>query len=411
MTSGWFADRVAGLRADAVEAEAARAVAMLDAVAASGRLNAPVVADFERYDDAVREIAAVVSRQCLVADQYPTMGAFWADIAAQERGESTGTFWDTYDHGRRRLLERLLAQAYGSADAVLVNSGMAAVYCAAVCATDHGRRRLQLPARRYFETHDLVTNVPLGQAVDPSLEGVGFLEPITNCPTLDVNEPATLGEGLGRFVVDNSMWSHAFPFEQVRTWISGRPLLVVESLAKYLSGLVSGGVVYGDRDMVEAVRVFARRTGQLLQGSALAYLSPTDIRLAGRRVRHHVETGGTFADHVDKSRWSLLSPDAELIRRAGLPAMLGTGSLVFLRARDPGTDCAAVVDRWIAATAGGAHPVRLQAGFGWPWTSTRSYGSDHLNQPDGPRYIRVSVGAIDQVAAKEQAMLLNEVSG
>lgn len=189
-----------------------------------------------------------------------------------------------------------------------------------------------------------------------------------------------------------------------------RPVLVVESVAKYLSGLISGGIVYGDREAVDAVRTFARRTGQLLQGAALAYLSPADIRLARTRILTHVAAAAEFAAHVDRTAWEVMEPDAYLLERAGLPSRLRTGSLLFLRPSDDSADCAAIVGRWVAATSDLDQPVRLQAGFGWPWTTTRSYGVDRLNQPDGPRYIRISVGAVDPTHAKQQALALNPVS-
>lgn len=409
MNTCWFTERIRGARATAADAGADEAVALLDALEAR-RGRPPVLAEFEAYDRAVRLTAAALSTGCLVADQYPTMDAFWSDVEAQEAGRSTGTFWDTYEHGRRRRLEQSLATAYGAPDAVLVNSGMAGIHTALVSATEHGRRPLRLPPRRYFETHDLVENVPLGRPADPSLGAVAFLEPVTNAPTLDVNDPAAMGPGVESYVVDNSVFGHAFPYADLRSWLGGAPVLVVESLAKYLSGLVSGGVVYGERETVDTVRTFARRTGQLLQGAALAHLSPVDVRLARQRVHTHVAAAAEFITHVDRSVWEVMEPDARQIEEARVPAELRMGSLVFLRPRDASTDCAGVVDRWIAATTGLEQPVRLQAGFGWPWTTTRSYGVDRLNQPDGPRYIRVSVGALDTAHVKEQAAALRAVT-
>ncbi|MFG3248801.1 hypothetical protein [Streptomyces sp. NPDC048187] len=412
MSDHWFLERLVGARSSALEAGAEEAVILLDQLIADRRSLPPTMRDFERFDRAVRLTATALSAQCLVADQYSSMDGFWSDAADQEKGLSSRTFWDTYEHGRRRQFEQALAAAYGAADAVLVNSGMAGVYAALVSATEHGRRILRLPARRYFETHDLIENVPFGQqAADPSLGTVGFLEPITNAPTLDVNDPTDLGPDVDRFVVDNSLFSHAFSYADVSAWLCGQSVLVVESLAKYLSGLVSGGVVYGDRDAVEAVRTFARRTGQLLQGAALAYLSPIDIQLARKRVRSHVVGAAEFAAHIDRTAWKVMEPDPNLLEKSGVPAQLRTGSLLFLRPADTETDCAAIVDRWIVATANLDQPVRIQAGFGWPWTTTRSYGVDRLNQPDGPRYIRISVGAIDATHAKQQALALNRVSG
>ncbi|MEV8537106.1 hypothetical protein [Streptomyces sp. NPDC051211] len=410
MNRDWFAERLAAARTAAIEAGAGEAASLLGTLTAAHNSRPPTITDFERYDDAVRMTATALSARCLVADQYPTMDHFWSDAAAQEQGLSDGTFWDTYEHGRRRRLEQALAAAYGAPDAVLVNSGMAGIHAALVTATEHGSRPLRLPARQYFETHDLVRNVPLGRPADPSLGAVAFLEPVTNAPTLDVNDPADLGDGTDRFVVDNSLFGHAFPYADLRAWLGGRPALVVESVAKYLSGLISGGVVYGDRDAVDAVRTYARRTGALLQGAALAYLAPADIRLARQRILSHITAADAFSAHVDKTLWHVMEPDPAHLHRAGIPARLRTGSLVFLRPLDDSTDCAAVVDRWIAATADLDQPVRLQAGFGWPWTTTRSYGVDRLNQPDGPRYVRISVGAVDPAHAAEQAAVLNTMA-
>ncbi|MFE9360546.1 hypothetical protein ACFYPB_41695 [Streptomyces olivaceoviridis] len=105
-----------------------------------------------------------------------------------------------------------------------------------------------------------------------------------------------------------------------------------------------------------------------------------------------------------------MEPDAGLLERAGLPSRLRTGSLLFPRPSDDSADCAALVDRWVATTSDLDQPVRLQAGFGWPWTTTRSYGVDRLNRPDGPRYIRISVGAVNPTHATQQALALNTVS-
>jgi hypothetical protein len=153
--------------------------------------------------------------------------------------------------------------------------------------------------------------------------------------------------------------------------------------------------------------MFARRTGQLLQGAALAFLSSTDIRLARRRVLTHVDAASEFVSIVDRAVWEMLEPDADRLHRAGLPSSLRAGSLAFLRPCDDTVDCARVVNRWVAVTRDREQQVRLQAGFGWPWTTTRSCGTDQLNQPDGSRYIRVSVGAVDPCDAKEQATALN----
>ncbi|MFF4185439.1 hypothetical protein ACFYZ9_19800 [Streptomyces sp. NPDC001691] len=180
----------------------------------------------------------------------------------------------------------------------------------------------------------MVENVPLGRSADPSMGAVSFLEPITNAPTLDVNNPAAQGPHIDQFVVDNSLFGHAFPYAEMRAWLGGKPVLVVESIAKYLSGLISGGVIYGDPETVDLARTFARRTGQLLQGAALAYLNLADIRLARARILVHVAAADEFAAHVDQTLWEIMEPDADLLCQAGVPSRLRTGSLIFLRPRD-----------------------------------------------------------------------------
>ncbi len=103
-------------------------------------------------------------------------------------------------------------------------------------------------------------------------------------------------------------------------------MLHVESVATYLSGLISDDIVHGDREAGGAVRTFPRRTGQLLQGAVLAYLSPAGIRSARARILDHVAAAAEFAAYVDRTAWEVMEPDAGLLERAGVPSRMRTGS-------------------------------------------------------------------------------------
>ena len=79
----------------------------LDAVL--GRTN-PGFAELKKaYDRLSFEKAVMLHELTEVAASYRSMDEFWADADAQERGDSRRTFWDTYEHGRRRQIESQLA--------------------------------------------------------------------------------------------------------------------------------------------------------------------------------------------------------------------------------------------------------------------------------------------------------------
>ncbi len=73
------------------------------------------------------QLALVRAQTYAVADCYDSMDDFWSNVASVDKGLSFGTYWDTYENGERRQLERVIAKGYGSQDALLLNSGMSAL--------------------------------------------------------------------------------------------------------------------------------------------------------------------------------------------------------------------------------------------------------------------------------------------
>ncbi|GLZ50068.1 hypothetical protein Acsp06_62530 [Actinomycetospora sp. NBRC 106375] len=383
-------------------------------------------ADLDRVDDVLRHATQLSLARHLVADRYDSMGEFWDQVRLQEDGRSAGTYWDSYEHGGRRRVERRLADAYGSPAALLVNSGMSAIYCALRVL---GRRAdgVVVHNHAYFETtqlYDLLgpdmpiyrcdltpTEVTTVRGRTRSTETVLVAETATNAPqahTVPLEDDSLSGTTI---LLDNSVLGHGLNYRALKLELPSARLVVVESGSKYLCSMASIGVVYGEKDDIEEIRLWARRTGQQLQAPAFAHLHPIDIELASTRAGLHGRAAAAFADALSPDHWRV-----RLVGHQQAPAGLrklvrehGPGALVFLEPLRP-TDLDAVVDEWTAASRSTPRRVRVQAGFGWSWTSTRAYSSLTLNQPDAPRYVRVSVGLLTERAAAEQARLFNEVA-
>jgi Cys/Met metabolism PLP-dependent enzyme len=360
--------------------------------------------------------AAALNAVAEVASSYRSMDDFWADAAAQEEGRSRRGYWDSYEHGRRRQLEKILAEAYGAQGCVLVNTGMSALDVALGAFGLGPGNAVLAHQRAYFETTEYLDAVlaPRGIAVvrtdftdraalagaaaDPrvrvalvetALNGVPASVPYDLASVLDAGLPV---------IIDNSLLSHAARLFDV--FPNGR-LLVIESAIKYLTSSCCAGVVYGRGADLVAVRDYARRVGQQLQERAFNHLHVGELTHAARRVARHGASQAAFRAALDPAPWSWIhdvrdaaagcaDPLAETVQR------VGPGSLLFARLRCD-DDVVAINHRsvlagWCDRARGEGIPLSLRAGFGWPQTSARSYESTRLNQPDAPVYLRISVG-------------------
>jgi cystathionine beta-lyase/cystathionine gamma-synthase len=387
------------------------------------------------FDQLTRAKAAVVLENYTIASSYQRMDDFWRDAARQERGESRSAYWDTYESGRRRRAETQLAQAYGAEAALLLNSGMSAIYCALLSLTDAGTD-VVTHHRAYFETAELLSevvcdsrsirsvDVSSSSALERALEipssrertstsRLVLAETATNTPDpLTIPLDHTHASDLF-LLLDNSVLSHGLRFPDIVGELQSKDVVVVESGSKYLTGLASVGVVYGGANSIEAVRRFSRRTGQQLQGTGLAYLNDVDIDLASERVQLHSAAVQAFADELDTRLWHCQVIGGDCRGCTGLPKLAGShgpGALVFLTSVNEDLRLESMLDRWIEWSMKSPQPIRVQAGFGWPWTTARCYAGAFLNQADSPSYLRVSVGIMSAQAARRQAAGLNHVA-
>lgn len=364
------------------------------------------------YRQARVEVVRALDAHFEVATAYHSMDEFWADSARQEVGDSLNAYWDSYENGRRRYLEQRLANAFGTPEAVLLNTGMSAI--------DVALRSLRLPEgasillheKAYFETTDLIENV-LGRSVAATVVDmrdekataralaackptVVIVETALNGPRCDVPvlEPL-LASGVP-LIIDNSAIGHSLSWPDL-TEVATGDTIVVESATKYLTRSASAGVLYGTGSWIAEARLCARRVGQQLQGRALHHLRAGEIQLCRQRALLQGHRARQFERQLRECLPGAVVTSAAsgAAGRGDSLARLIAGSrgcMVFVRLGDQRTaerrhrTCVA---RWSAECS--AAP-RVRAGFGWTETSGRSYGADPLNTKSGESFIRISVG-------------------
>lgn len=371
-----------------------------------------------RYRRVARRTGSYLSESATVASSYTSMDEFWRDMEDQEQGLSGTTVWDTYEHGRRRQLEMLCAQSYGSESAVLLNSGMAALLCALMCGHLQKGAVVVTGIRSYFETSQLIESALSGLnlriiriSVDQQNEIVGTLRSTSAAVAL-FETAVNLPEGptpLGHsewsaaspetlFVIDNSVQGALTRWFEVTPELAPR-LLVVESCVKYLTQDCMAGVVYGSAELIERCRVFARATGLLLQESAFSYMREGEIVHATDRLLLHSRNATEFvAALADRTSFAFVGSigDTTAGRRQSRLLSAGVGAPVFVcgrvRTPDAGSTHRAVLNEWRRRVLADGLDIPVRAGFGWPETTVRVYESGVLNQADAPVYLRVSVG-------------------
>lgn len=396
----------------------------------------------DAYGELARAVAGRLNAVSNIARSYDSMDEFWSDADAQSAGASPFTFWDTYEHGRRRQIERVVADVYGAEDALLLNTGMSAVTAAIEAAGLRPGDRLLTGLYSYFETSEYIEKnlslrgieilrVPIGNpdamrtAIAQSKPRLILFETTTNAP--DAAVPLGLEAWLASrqdalVVCDNTVQG------PLTRWFSDPELagllpaqfLVVESATKYLSQSVMAGIVYGKREQVDRARAFARVTGQQLQEKAFNHLRNGNLLHVGRRLKLHSRNTELVADELSSRCGGafavrLLSGSPRARRDRPDLFSEGVGGIVFLVPRDAeglaGTApaiCRRVLSSWRDRLGAIGYPLRIRAGFGWNETSARIYETGALNQPDAPAYLRISIGIEPKEVARQFGATLCE---
>lgn len=386
------------------------------------RRHDPRPKGYESWLESVEALGSVLHRAAFranlglsIADDYGSMAEFWSEVERTEAGLSSGTYWDTYEHGLRRQIERKLAAGYGAGSAILLNSGMSAVAVSLGSCSLRHTGRILTSERHYFETDGFLRRFvePLGVEVvrrDLSAPGaldeairrlrpeVVLLETVANCPTLDTAHglrraitefPATT------FIVDNSAQSWLTRWFDLTSRSDN--LLVIESGTKYITNDAMCGVLYGCGERIGNARVYARDTGQQMQGRALSYLQDALLTRLHGRLRLHSRNAIAFRDLLRETLPQHYSVETLDSTSGGDPDGIfrdGVGAMVFIRRIDGTAMPEGIIERWRDVVAGQPQSMwpQIRAGFGWLRTSARAYVGAALNQADAPNYVRVSLG-------------------
>jgi len=360
-----------------------------------------------QYGALCKRLAALLSEHETIARSYDDMQAFWEDARKQSIGDSPYTFWDVYEHGSRRRLERSLAASYEVEDAILVNSGMSAIAVAAQAARVNVGDIVHVSARGYFETADLFDRLisTRGATVTDVIGRNGELACIPSFALLEVADATPgpyvqLDEALGRLVtagcsivIDNSLFGAASNWSHLVS-ISDQ-VVVVESLAKFIGRELMGGVIYGSSRALTPLRLLARGTGQQLQAHAFHRLRLGEVAGQAQRLALHARNAAVFLNALEQSRaWletcSPLRPNFQQLE------MASGGCLVFLRVRASQQSRAQmhrrILARWRQLATANGHNLPVRAGYGWDETSARCYEGDSLKQVGVEDYMRISLG-------------------
>lgn len=358
-----------------------------------------------KYKRLVHLKANALNDSSTISATYRSMKEFWTDASLQEKALSTNTFWDTYEHGRRRQLEKCLAKSYGSERALLVNSGMSAITIAFGIAKLKKGDTILLNKKQYFETSKFIKDwiEPLGvktirvdfQDFIKVKEGLKkkpklvFLETITNEPDLSKPEKVELWSKSSKeslFIIDNSIQS--FNTKWFSLFGNCKDVLVIESGTKYLTQECMAGVLFGSKNVIEEARDYARDTGQQLQEKAFNFIAEGEIQYIEKKLSIHSNNVTIFSNLVRSKLNNLLD-----IKTLGVGRM---GPIIFIRYKktylEPAKLYRKIIERWKSYLAKSNLNIDIRAGFGWNHTSARVYEGSKLNQQDAPSYIRISIG-------------------
>ncbi|MFS0752934.1 PLP-dependent transferase [Oceanobacillus sp. 1P07AA] len=325
----------------------------------------------------------------------------------QSLGNRFGSIWDTYECGERTRLENELANLYKAPDSLVVSSGMAAITCVLLdLMTNHNLYLSDEKTYGYFEINNLIESVfnklfPM----NPVNKKIKIIEPIVNEPgmTINLNNLTDLDE-TNALIIDNSLFSSSVPWPEWRKRARGK-LFVIESLPKYLTHKVSGGVIIGEKDLLESLRQTARKIGVLLSRQASEKILNEDFKTHNRRLERLKDNADVFANKLRDIRPDLVvQTPHDLAAGAGL--IRAKSSLVFVYyPNDQQLD--REFSDWAKNTSRllDNRPM-VRAGYGWNKTYGRAYGNNQLNTSKGQKYLRFSIGLENKDIIEQMAVHL-----
>lgn len=368
---------------------------------------------FKEYINLNRMKALLLNDKSNPARIYDNMNEFWQDAKEQACASSPYTFWDTYEHGRRRQLEQLLANYYGSQSAILVNSGMSAIAIALEAIPLRMGDVVITTEKNYFETSDYLDNFlklrgvhvlrvkegDLKFAIKKYKPKIVLVETVGNYPETSLidNWQEWLDEFPEiTFIIDNTVQSHLTKW-YLPPFNAGKNVVIVESAIKYITEECVAGVIYGWTETLERMRHYARAVGNFLQEKCFNYLSEGMIKSMNIRMQLHSRNTKLLSSVIKNESNGCLEYCRTLDNNLGSSEIFnaGVGCLIYCKpVNDSKLSQAAynrlVLSKWqeISRPFG----LKVRAGFGWHETFTRVYEGGDLNQASAPDYIRIAVG-------------------
>ena len=396
----------------------------------------------ERYNRLALGKGGLLNAVSSVAREYDSMESFWRDVETQPRGESRHTYWDTFEHGRRRQLEALLASRYGSEDALLLNSGMSGVSVVCEMLNLRPGDTVVTGERSYFETTSFLGRFIAGRGIRVERVSLAdanavnallcqtkprlfLMETVTNAPS--VESPAEVAAWLETapqtlFVIDNSVQSHLTQWFALIATNHHHHLVVLESGVKYITHHCMAGILYGTKQEIDVARNYARLAGHQLQEKAFNYINEWEIQRLPNKLTRHSRNVRSFVETLrsyDRLFAFVRSLDSTSTQMASeILFTKGVGALVFimLSGDKATTSESAILDHrdllnlWKAMAKEKDIPVEIRCGFGWNQTTARVYESNLLNQPDAPIYLRISIGIEPEWIVRELAQCLGRAA-
>jgi len=370
-----------------------------------------------------------------VIEDYGTVDEFWSDFELINQGKSNHTYWDTYENGQRRKLESSFSKEYGSESALLLNTGMSAVFSSVIVNILKSSSKLLTSKKLYFETDNLfkkylskniveiirvdhTNSIAILKLLKKYKPQICFFETVINLPevpVLDFDKKYFLASPESLFVIDNSSQSHNTKWFHIIPKKYHSRLLVIESLAKYFTDEAMGGIIYGNHSSIEKIRDFARNTGQQLQQRAIDYISIPRIKNISNRLskininiqvfKEIIEEYISLFEYVNFLNSKVLTKNQKRIFATG------KGALVYLKIRwppnfDEDSTNRKLINLWKNSLKDKNIDLKIRAGFGFDITSVRNYEKNQLNQIDTPKYIRISVGTENTSKIEETAKVL-----
>jgi cystathionine beta-lyase/cystathionine gamma-synthase len=392
----------------------------------------------EGYDQLALGKGGLLNAVASVAREYDSMESFWRDVDAQTHGDSRHTYWDTFEHGRRRQLEALLVGMYGSEDALLLNSGMSGIAVICEMLNLQPGETVVTGERSYFETTSFleqfiakrgirVKRVPLGDSnavrtlLSQAKPRLFLFESVTNAPTVESPEdvsawiestPQTL------FLIDNSVQSRLTRWFEAISKSNHSRLVVLESGVKYLTHHCMSGILYGTKQGIELARNYARLTGHQLQEKAFNFINEAEIKHLPNKLARHSHNVRTFIETLrpyDRFFSFVRCLDSTSSQRASETIFTkGVGALVFVRLATSKANTSEssnlihrdLLHQWRKTAKETNIAVGIRCGFGWNQTTARVYESNFLNQPDAPIYLRISIGIEPEWIVRDLAQCL-----